>query len=438
MLDAIIDNITDNSILPICAHEERLHIYYSGKWWQFQTEEEELFLLIKPLVKKSINEKRIPAAILNSIHTELLTFYKELDAYTDIEDAVHINLKDSIVKISKDGEIEEIEHDEEFGFRWQLPFAYDPLAKCPLFEKFLDEVIGEKEAIDVLLEFMGFTLIPHYFKNLEKSLWLIGSGANGKSVLLSVLKDLYGEENTSYLDLEDLNNEERLTMMSHKLINISQDASNRLNNSRFKNIVSGGKVITRGLYKSSSILKAVPKMVIATNQLPAVRDSIDAFLRRIIIIPFNKTISEQDRDLHLSDKLKEELAGIFNLALFGLKKILHNGHFTQSTLISQTIDDYKGELDILGLFLASNPIKKDYVKGGDFITQVDIFKRVGDFCKETHLRNHYVSPKQIIDKLVSSYNYARYKNNNIYGIRGAWETYQNELNTPKNDSEYIK
>lgn len=49
--------------------------------------------------------------------------------------------------------------------RYQLSFDYIPDASCPDFDRFLDKVLPEKEAQDVLMEMIGYCFIPTVISN---------------------------------------------------------------------------------------------------------------------------------------------------------------------------------------------------------------------------------------------------------------------------------
>ena len=76
-------------------------------------------------------------------------------------------------------------HDWKDYFRYVLPYDYNPGADCPMFRRYLDEVMPEKEAQDVLAEYIGWLFIPEL--KLEKILFLYGSGCNGKSVFVEII-----------------------------------------------------------------------------------------------------------------------------------------------------------------------------------------------------------------------------------------------------------
>jgi len=428
MVETTVENILTNAVLPLATYENTIHLYYEGVWYAFETAEQERLALVKPLVAKSISE-RPKAKAIDAVQAELKTEFFPLENYVE-RNQIFINAKDHLLVISKEGEISMQAHNQSLGFRWKLAQNYNESAQCPLFDKYALEVIGEKEAIKVLQEYLGYVFLPHSHLNLEKALWLVGTGSNGKSVLTSLLKYVFGEDNISYLNLPELNDHEKRVMLKGKILNITQDASNRVDPSSYKTIVSGEKVMFRELYKGSNILKSVPKLIIATNELPRVTSGVEAFMRRVILIPFNKVIADEDRDLELGNKLKDEIEGIFNFALKGLQRLLKQKHFTHSPMIEKAILEYKGELDVLGDFLQDNPIEKLQDKGSGYISQNELFKRVADWCKENNRKNSYNSPRKLRDQLISAYGFSGYKNNTVYGIKGKW---QESIVTPANN-----
>ena len=115
-----------------------------------------------------------------------------------------------------------------------------------------------------------------------------------------------------------------------------------------------------------------------------------------------------------------ELQGIFNFAIEGLKRLLEQKHFTTSKLIDNAILDYRGELDALGDFLQDHPIDKIEVKGGAYISQNELYRKVVEWCRENDRKNTYTSARKLRDKLIEKYGFSKYKNNDVYGIKGKW------------------
>ena len=78
-------------------------------------------------------------------------------------------------------------HNPDEIFLRQIPVAYDPEAKCPEVSNFLSSVVGSEEDLKVLIEWVGYCMIPD--TRQQKALMLQGTGSNGKSVFLNFVNE---------------------------------------------------------------------------------------------------------------------------------------------------------------------------------------------------------------------------------------------------------
>jgi putative DNA primase/helicase len=108
-------------------------------------------------------------------------------------DIVLINLLNGTFEISPQGTKLRPFDSKDF-ITYQLPFKYDPKAKAPMFEAYLNKVLPDPERQKVLAEYLGFLFIKHGSNALkeEKALILFGTGANGKSVFFEIVGALLG------------------------------------------------------------------------------------------------------------------------------------------------------------------------------------------------------------------------------------------------------
>jgi putative DNA primase/helicase len=63
------------------------------------------------------------------------------------------------------------------------------------------------------------------------------------------------------------------------------------------------------------------------------------------LIPFTTTISEENQDKHLVEKLRGEASGILNWLLEGFERWSEKGLIAPATVTSAT-DEYRTEMDI--------------------------------------------------------------------------------------------
>ena len=111
------------------------------------------------------------------------------------ENLVLINLRNGTFEVTPEG-TKLRPFDREDFLTYQLPFDYNPDAKAPIFQRFLDEVLPDKQRQMILAEYLGFVFIKNGNNALkeEKSLILFGTGANGKSVFYEVVRALLGSD----------------------------------------------------------------------------------------------------------------------------------------------------------------------------------------------------------------------------------------------------
>lgn len=238
-------------------------------------------------------------------------------------------------------------HSQEYGFRYCLPYDYDPKATAPRFDKFMREIMKDRtDLVDVLLEYMGYC-----FSNdtcwTQKALIMTGEGANGKSTLMNVLRALAGKENYASLTLGDLKAETNRQQLDGKLFNLAEETPTyaMAESSLFKNLVSGGETTVKMLYKQPYTIANKCKLMFACNELPKTRDTTKGFFRRLLIVPFDRVFEGAERDDFIEDKLMQELPGIFNLVVRGYKKLREQRKHTTANAIDQEIAKYRLELD---------------------------------------------------------------------------------------------
>ena len=242
-------------------------------------------------------------------------------------------------------------HEQDIGFRYCLPFEYDPNALCPRFDQFLNEVtMGNGEVETVLLEFMGYALSGIDPAIGQKCLILEGDGSNGKSVFMDLLKYMAGEGNYTTLSMgSEINKLENRYQLDGKLFNISEETPTNamMDNTIFKALVTGGEVQARRLYCDSYSMKNNAKIIMACNELPKVQDFSHGMFRRLLIVPFRAKFDKkiQGFDPLIRDKLYKEASGIYNRVIDGLLRFKQQKSFTEARMIEQQIESYRQNQD---------------------------------------------------------------------------------------------
>ncbi len=232
----------------------------------------------------------------------------------------------------------------------KMRYAYDPLAKCPAWEAFLSEVLPDESVRLVLQEFFGMCYLDRSRVSVEKFLLLIGSGANGKSVIFEVMKKVLGDDNVSTFDSQQLASEKMLPYLKGKRLNFVPDMKRSSDfDSSLKALSSGQDVMGRKIYGDAEKIKC-PPLCFAMNEAPRFHDRTDAFFRRLIPIRFGVTIPPDRQDRALVEKIAMwDLPGIFNWAMEGRKRLVDNGgEFTPSRQIACNLEILRSEVGAAG------------------------------------------------------------------------------------------
>jgi len=302
-------------------------------------------------IKKEIESVIPPEILTENIIKEVLGHIRR-STYEHLEklnsNPYILNLKNGLLDIRT---FEFKPHTPEFFSTMQIPIEYKPEAKSDLWKRVIHEDLYDED-IPVLQESFGYALFPD--NRAQKMIILLGSGSNGKSLILHVLEELLGKDNVSHIAPQTLvTNDFSLSVLQGKLANIYADLPNLPMQTvgRLKALVSGDTITADKKFKDQFDIKPRTKFYFSANVLPKVADDTVAFFRRLIIIPFPKTFDESKADPDLFEKLTtpEELSSILNWAIEGLKRLIEN-HFRFSY--------HKSVEEIMELYArASDPIK---------------------------------------------------------------------------------
>lgn len=240
-----------------------------------------------------------------------------------------------------------------------LPFKYTPEAEAPIFQRYLNRVLPDVSKQQVIAEFLGYVFLKNGGKALkeEKALILYGSGANGKSVFFEVVNALLGTANVSGYSLQSLTdvNGYYRAKLANKLLNYATEINGKLESSFFKQLVSGEPIEARLPYFEPFMLRDYAKFIFNCNVLPIEVEQTEAYFRRFLIILFDVQIPECEQDKELHTKIiQNELAGVFNWVLDGLKRLLKNKKFSDCLAAKLALDQYKLNSDSVKLFLNEN------------------------------------------------------------------------------------
>lgn len=260
--------------------------------------------------------------------------------------------------------------------------AYDAEAACPLWEAFLDRIMDRnRNLIEFLQRFAGYTLSG--VSNEQCLILLYGTGANGKSVFLEIIRFVLKD----YASQADFS-----TFAASKSQGIGNDLA-RLVGVRFVSVVEsehgqpfaeatikkstgGDPIVARFLYKEIFEFYAQFKLWFASNHKPIVKGGDHGIWRRIKLVPFVVKIPEHEQDPNLIFKLKEEGPGILNWMLRGCREWQAQG-LNPPPEVTQAVAEYRGEMDLLAEFLEEHCV----IGIAEKVKAKNLHKAYRDFCE---------------------------------------------------------
>lgn len=218
-------------------------------------------------------------------------------------------------------------------------YAYDPDARCPRWEKFIQECTDDDpKRMEALQMIMGYVMLADC--RYQLMFLLMGKGGNGKSVYLDVMKELYGAENCTTVDPEQMNDNFQRILLRDSLVNYASEISGDMTSTvKWVKSVACGEQIN-GSYKGKDNINFTTrcKLIFSCNASPK-SGVIEGLDRRLFFIDFpckfvdfpdptDPLQRQADRDI--IPKLLTELPGIFNWAYEGYKLLNTVKYFTET------------------------------------------------------------------------------------------------------------
>ena len=226
----------------------------------------------------------------------------------------------------------------------ELDFDYDPDARCPMWDRWLNEVFpNDVETQECIEEQLGYGMTSDV-KFQKAFLWVGRKGREGKGTLAHVLKQLCGPSAYAGLSFHDwLKGEYSKEALMGKKVGCFPDVRfkegkwygqnydpggiDHVSKEEVLKISGGDPVTIRRKWKSVAWEGVLPmKLFLLSNRIPVLNDTILA--SRFIHIAFNVSFLGRE-DVTIPKRLEAELPGIANRCLRAYRRLCERGRFTQ-------------------------------------------------------------------------------------------------------------
>lgn len=262
-------------------------------------------------------------------------------------------------------------------------FEFNPEARSP--ERWIDFLHSiwpdDQESIDALAEWFGLALTEN--TDFQKALLMVGPKRSGKGTILRVLRETAGHTNVVSPTLASLGMPFGLQALIGRRIGIISDA--RLSHRADMAAVAENLLRITGQDAVSVPRKFLPdwhgqlptRFILATNELPGFSDASAALASRFIVLRMQRSFFGQE-DQRLTERLLQELPGIFMWALDGLDRLRERGRLLQPRSGQELVDELEASTSPIGEFVRERCI----VSPPTWVACDRLFDAWREWCRE--------------------------------------------------------
>ena len=228
------------------------------------------------------------------------------------------------------------------------------------WRSFLSEVFDyDNELIDWLQRFLGYALTGLIDEQIF--LFAFGLGANGKSVLLRVLGNIWGDY-ARVIQPETLMLQTRTSsgptpdlarLAGARLVLGSETEEGKaLSEALVKQLTGGDTLTARELYAAPFEFRPAFKLILAGNHRPSIRGTDHGIWRRIRLLPFTRRFAQEQQDPGMAEKLLAESDDILAWLVEGAERYLRHGLGITPRCVLTATEIYRSDEDVVGEWMA--------------------------------------------------------------------------------------
>lgn len=243
-------------------------------------------------------------------------------------------------------------HSPDRVFRKKIPYNYNPNAvnvaiKMPdgvmwdVESWILDLASDDKDIATLIWQVIADSIQGNYSR--DKAIWFYSEvGNNGKGTLGDMIKALVGSGNYSSLSVADYKHEFAKTKLIEATMNIADENDSNIyidSVKDYKAAVTGDDVFINRKHKDPISMKFKGADIQMLNGLPKTKDTSGSFYRRLILVPFLKSFTNNGERRYI----KKDYIRRSEVLEYVLLKALHLEfeEFIVPQASADLLDDYR-------------------------------------------------------------------------------------------------
>lgn len=208
----------------------------------------------------------------------------------------------------------------DYVYLTKIPVDYDPNPINPTLvapdgykwdvESWIKDLAVDEDTETLVWQVIADCLQPHYSRH--KSIWFYSEkGNNGKGTIGQLIKNLLGKGNYASLSVADFNHEFLKETLLGAAANISDenDVDVFIDSIKdYKASVTGDDININRKYEKPLRIQFLGTNIQMMNGLPKTKDKSDSFYRRLIIVPFLKSFTNNGERKYIKTDYIHETA----------------------------------------------------------------------------------------------------------------------------------
>lgn len=275
-----------------------------------------------------------------------------------------------------------VAHNPDYGLTILIERNYDPNALCPQWDAFMRNIFDSDDIVRLVEEYLGYAISGSTCW-LQKALFLLGTGSNGKSTLIDTVKGVIGEKNCASIPLSEMNKDTYRMRMVTSLFNFSEetDPYSLVKSYDFKNIVAGGQIVVKELYKQPQEVVNKCKLIVACNEDMKIYDQSHGMARRLLLVRMAKRfdVAKNTAIPEYHKVLMTEAAGIFNKLIKRYQDLRERKYLLETTEMQKEVFKALHDWDSSYQFYEENM----ELGVGPELSKLEVYQEYRLFC-ESH------------------------------------------------------
>jgi putative DNA primase/helicase len=223
------------------------------------------------------------------------------------------------------------------------------------FREFLERILPDHEVRAFVQRLFGYSMLGKVTEHVMPI--FTGTGANGKGTLRDAVMAAFGDyaiEVDPAILMESKHERHgafKMRLRGARLAFCSEtEKGKRFAEATMKRLVGGDPIEANLMHKNPITFDPSHTLIMLTNHLPAVSGDDPAVWRRILVVPFDVVIPEEQRDGGLPERLKTAAPAVLGWVYDGWLAYQDQG-LNPPEVVRVRTQEYQASSDVLGRFL---------------------------------------------------------------------------------------